>query len=81
MQSSPGDLGWVDDASLDHVNELVGCGVVAVVAFEFENFLADDSAVFASVVSDLRNRSTTGSQDDVVPDVFVVAELASFDCT
>ena len=81
LQSRSCDFGGIDDAGLDHVFELVGGGVVAVVTGEFEDLLADDSTVFAGVVSDLSDRSPAGSQDDVVADGRVVAEFLGFDRT
>ena len=55
LQGGAGDLGRVDDAGLDQVFVLVGRGVVAVVAFAFGDLLADDAAVLAGVVGDLRS--------------------------
>ena len=40
----------------------------------FEHLLADDAAVLAGVVGDLRQRRPAGTQDDVVADLLVVRQ-------
>ena len=82
LQSSTDNLGRVDDASFDHVDELFGLSVEAegriVVFLDLAN---NDGAFDTSVFSDLTDRSFQSAQDDLDTscDVGVVGGQA-FDC-
>src|SRR4029077_6439870 len=76
LESEARDLGWVNDARLDHVAELVGVRVEAeVVFFAFTNASDDDCTFGARVQSDLTQRFLERGLDDVHRDGFFAFDL------
>src|SRR5216684_6755049 len=80
LQREAGDLGWVDDAHLDHVAVLAGLGVEAEVLFLGVADPADHNGAFvAGVESDLAGRLLESAPHDACTNGFVIVELELFD--
>src|SRR5712671_178605 len=80
LQREAGDLGWVDDAHLDHVAVLAGLGVEAEVFFLGVADFADHNGTFmAGVESDLAGRLFESAAHDACTNGFVIVELELFD--
>src|SRR5216684_2226057 len=80
LQREAGDLGWVDDAHLDHVAVLAGLGVEAEVFFLGVADLADHNGAFvAGVESDLSGRLFESTPHDACANGFVIVELKLLD--
>ena len=76
LQREASDLGWVDDAGLDHVAELAGFRVEAeVVVLRFADAADDDRAFLSGVLGDLAHGLFEGALHDVDADGFVIFEL------
>src|SRR5260370_16036872 len=76
LQCEAGDLGWVDDAGLDHIAELASFRVeTEVFILRFAHAAHDHGAFVAGALGDLQRRFLKRTPDDIDADGLIPVEL------
>ena len=76
LQGRPRHLGRIDDAGLEHVDELAGVGVEADRAVSRLDLFGDHAAVMARVGRDVADRLLERPQDDRRADLLVARQAS-----